>query len=1234
MASIFSTRGFLPAFFLLLTIVNSSIAQKPVLTVPSGHSAWLTDYEVSRDGKYMVTGSYDNTVKLWDYASGRELVTLSGHQNVVESVAFSPDGRTIASGSYDGTIKFWDVATGKLKHSWESYWNRNKEIEFSPDGKSIVFTSDSACLVYDLQGDSVKWWIQTQGRTGKAKFFQKGERIAVLDWMPPGEMSTIFIYDAVSGELFEDQSFYYRHGDILDFTISPSGRYMFTVVNTDSLNVRVHDLVMGRDVKRLHGHLAHPRYVTTGPDDSTFYSVVYNNVPLNASTEIKRWNWTQSRCTDSVVFSNLDIAEELWYQFVSSSDQVIVPTSAVALDVFKGGTLERVRRIEGHSSGMNDMAALPGRLVISSDDCTLKELDLKRGELSVPIRNPFPDQNLHISRMFMSRDSSSFFCTSRASEYVVKCSPRQKPTVVYKADTLIFKSDFDRASGRMALYTFSESGHGVVTLIDTLGKVISKKKLPWEHYDYCTLLSFTGDDRVLFQVMGVDSLTLWDYRKNTFSFIADTVKKNSHWEPAVLDRDRILLTGFAGMHDVVNIKSGTWEKRWRADYLTQDLELNRSRSTSLEGLADGDIHLLNNSTWRVEKTLRANNSPVTQVGYMAMDNVIYAFGLDNMLHFWNITTNELLASMTVVDTSEWVVVKQGGLFDASPDAMKLIYYVVNDSLDKDEPWKIIQLDQLKHRYYQPGLLPIQMGYSKEALREVPSFENIEFAPKVVASVTGSILKIKVTDQRGGIGPVSVLLNGAEIAMDVRPEVAKTKPGRVVEIDFNLKPYYARMGADAEIKIIAWNKKEWIRSNPTVVKFTPSPSSKGVETEVSETLTQHDQRLFGVIVGTSEYAGTDIDLRYAAKDARDFYVALQMASENLFGKDKTKLTLLTTDEKDLTLHPTKKNITNVFTSITSQIKPEDILIVYFSGHGVSVSGDNGDFYYATMQTSGMDLSNMKDPAIQQRAGLSSSELTATFNKIAATKKILILDACNSGKAAETMTTQVKDIPASQVRALDRMKDRTGFYVLSGSAADAVSYESSVYGQGLLTYALLKAMKGASLRVDGAEEYVDVQKLFYYAVEQVPLLAAGIGGIQKPLYRSPDDQRSFDIGKMDEGIKKAIIISEPKPVFIASSFQDQLQLFDVIGLSDAMNAALRENAAKGKQATFIFTEAKDYPGAYRASGNYKEEGDELVISYVIIKDKKIVDAPKIFRHKKADAKIIADALLAQLQTSVQP
>ena len=67
----------------------------------------------SPDGARVLTGSDDNTARLWDAASGKPIATLSGHTGSVDAVAFSPDGARVLTGSDDNTARLWDAASGK-----------------------------------------------------------------------------------------------------------------------------------------------------------------------------------------------------------------------------------------------------------------------------------------------------------------------------------------------------------------------------------------------------------------------------------------------------------------------------------------------------------------------------------------------------------------------------------------------------------------------------------------------------------------------------------------------------------------------------------------------------------------------------------------------------------------------------------------------------------------------------------------------------------------------------------------------------------------------------------------------------------------------------------------------------------------------------------------------------------------------------------------------------------------
>jgi WD40 repeat protein len=102
-----------------------------------GHSGSVKSVNFSPDGKQVVSGSRDNTVRLWDAATGALLQTLEGHSDCVRSVAFSPDGKQVISSSYDKTVRLWDAVTGALLQTFEGHSLINS-VEFSPDSKQVI----------------------------------------------------------------------------------------------------------------------------------------------------------------------------------------------------------------------------------------------------------------------------------------------------------------------------------------------------------------------------------------------------------------------------------------------------------------------------------------------------------------------------------------------------------------------------------------------------------------------------------------------------------------------------------------------------------------------------------------------------------------------------------------------------------------------------------------------------------------------------------------------------------------------------------------------------------------------------------------------------------------------------------------------------------------------------------------------------------------------------------------
>ena len=88
----------------------------------------------------IVSGSTDNTIKIWNLETGVLHRTLTGHDDWVRSVCISPDGRTLVSGSYDN--KIWNLETGVLRRTLTGHENSVLLVCIRPDGRTIISGSD------------------------------------------------------------------------------------------------------------------------------------------------------------------------------------------------------------------------------------------------------------------------------------------------------------------------------------------------------------------------------------------------------------------------------------------------------------------------------------------------------------------------------------------------------------------------------------------------------------------------------------------------------------------------------------------------------------------------------------------------------------------------------------------------------------------------------------------------------------------------------------------------------------------------------------------------------------------------------------------------------------------------------------------------------------------------------------------------------------------------------------
>ncbi|MHB1279463.1 MAG: WD40 domain-containing protein, partial [Bacteroidia bacterium] len=564
-------------------------------------------------------------------------------------------------------------------------------------------------------------------------------------------------------------------------------------------------------------------------------------------------------------------------------------------------------------------------------------------------------------------------------------------------------------------------------------------------------------------------------------------------------------------------------------------------------LAGGDqlVRVFETSTGKEKHVLQGHFAPLRKVAFTPDGQHLLSIGRGHQAVLWDFSTGKQMYSRLQLKGDDWLLYDSDFRYDGSTGARNALYFVCG--------LETIALEQTNDALFVPGLAEKQFYHQEINYPRLADLELCGTLPVIIPQSGGvNPFQFQITPRAAEIEEVQIYVN-ERLTKTIPKSSLKTVNGQLVlDLDGNeITPLFSSANPN-KVEVVAVTNKggKDIKTRGAI----ELPDQAGANTGVVP-------NLYAVMIGVNTYQDPALKLTYPVKDALALGKAIELSAGEFLGAEHVFMYTINSEVRPGTGYatPERDNIRRALEEIGQLAKPEDVVLIFFAGHGMMNGLVEQKFTLLTAEAT-------KEKIV----GISTTDLQSWLSpdgphKMKANKMILIFDACNSGQASKELFTMMSynEDRTNRIRQIEDLKEKSGLLIMAASAPNQNAYELPQFEQGLLTYCLLKTLKNNPDILDD-QEFLNVTKWFLESERELQKVMESIGKNQDA---QPFGTSNLRIGIVNDSIRSTIRIAEEKPQVYCTSAENTETFGDDLQLQREINQAL-EVRARGMDAKISY------------------------------------------------------------------